>query len=276
MVGFPRLCGSAYNRLTYLLAEQILWQGFRPIVNRWRRETLDLPPTPWRGYMDQLGTERIPILNGFSSHVVPHPQDWGPHVHVTGYWFPEDRTWQPPDDLRAFVEAGPPPVFIGLGSMPVRDPEKTVRIVLEALRQSGQRGILHAGWGGLRAEALPPEVFAIDYAPYDWLFPRMAMIVHHGGSGTTAFGLGAGVPCCALPMLFDQFMWGRRIAALGVGPAPIPFRQLTVDRLAEAIDRGVHDGQMRAESAALGARIREERGTTRAIEIIGGTQNQGG
>lgn len=268
LMGFPALPLPGYNRLTYSIAQQMGWQVFRPIINRWRRQVLELPPLPLSGYLHQMGTQRFPVLNGFSAHVVPRPSDWGDHVYITGYWFPEDETWQPPDDLRAFIESGPPPVFIGFGSMPVRNPKRTTEIILEALKRSGQRGILHTGWGGIGDGDLPDYVFKITYAPYGWLFPRMAMVIHHGGSGTTAFGLRAGVPNLVVPLIFDQFFWGGRIAALGVGPEPIPHRRLSAERLARAITIAVNDQQMRQRAGELGQRIGAENGIANAIEVI--------
>lgn len=268
VMGFPKLPLPGYNKATYYLGEQIAWQMFRAVINRWRKQTLSLPPLPIAGYFDQLGTRRIPILNGFSRHVVQRPADWGEHIHVTGYWFPEDRHWQPPADLQAFIEAASPPVFIGFGSMPVKDPQKTTNIILKALEQSGQRGILHTGWGGIGNQALPDYVFKIDYVPYRWLFPRMAMVIHHGGSGTTSFGLAAGIPSCVVSFVFDQFYWGDRIAELGVGPKPIRHAKLTVERLRQAIDLGVRDAQMRQRARELGQKIRAENGIENASLFI--------
>jgi len=203
LMGFPKLPIPGYNKATYFLGEQMAWQMFRKVINRWRMQALKLPPIPLKGYFERLGTHQIPIVNGFSQHVVPRPDDWNEHIHITGYWFPEHKDWTPPNDLLSFIEAGDPPVFIGFGSMPVKDPQRTTNMILEALKQAGQRGILHMGWGGLGNQSLPGNVFKIDYAPYDWLFPRMAMAIHHGGSGTTAFGLRSGIPSCVISFIFD-------------------------------------------------------------------------
>jgi UDP:flavonoid glycosyltransferase YjiC (YdhE family) len=115
---------------------------------------------------------------------------------------------------------------------------------------------------------LPDYALAVDYAPYGWLFPRMAAVVHHGGSGTTGWGLRAGVPSLVVPFLFDQFYWGRRIATLGVGPEPIPFKKLTAGRLATAIRTAVDDDGLRRCAAALGAKIAAEHGLSTAVELI--------
>jgi UDP:flavonoid glycosyltransferase YjiC (YdhE family) len=268
MLAFPTRLGrfASYNKATYRIVEQLMWQWFRPAINRWRKQTLGLPKQSFWGYFEKIGTAQIPILNGFSSHVVPRPPDWGEHVHVTGYWFPEEEQWQPPADLRDFIEAGEPPVFFGFGSMSVRDPEKATAIIVAALKESGLRGILQAGWGGIGNESLPDNVFKADYVPYGWLFPKMAAVVHHGGSGTVALGLRAGVPSLILPFLFDQFYWGERVFELGVGAKPIPFRKLSVAGLAAELRSMTSDGLMRERAVALGAKIRAEDGVGQVVE----------
>ena len=270
LMGFPNLSLPGYNSMTYSLGEQVVWRMFRSVINEWRTKTLDLPPPPLKGYFHQLGTRELPILNGFSQHVVPRPADWNEHIHITGYWFLEEKPWKPPEDLLDFLDAGKPPVFIGFGSMPVKNPHRTTEIVLEALKRSGQRGILHSGWGGLGNISLPENVFKVDYVPYNWLFPRTAMIFHHGGSGTTSYALRSGIPSCVVPFVFDQFYWGGRIARLGVGPASIPVRNLTVERMRNAIESGVNDPHIRQRAFELGRRIRAENGIRTAVNIIDG------
>jgi UDP:flavonoid glycosyltransferase YjiC (YdhE family) len=268
LMGFPRWRLPGYNRFSYRVATSLIWLLYRPIINRWRKETLQLPPTRWRGYFDQLGTARIPVINGFSPIVVPRPIDWNEHIHLTGYWFPEEEAWQPPDDLRAFIEEGSPPIFIGFGSMPVKNPQRTTQIIFDAIQRTHQRAILQAGWGNLGQQDLPPNIFKIDYAPYSWLFPRMSLIIHHGGSGTTGFALRSGVPSMVVPFLFDQFFWGRRSNELGVGPPPIGFKRLTVDRLAQAIAQSIDNRSMQQRAQKIGAKIRQEKGIEAAIKII--------
>jgi sterol 3beta-glucosyltransferase len=268
LMGFPHLPLPGYNKATYYLGEQMAWQMFRTVINRWRKQTLNLPSLPIAGYFGQLGTRQIPIVNGFSQHVVPRPKDWNEHIHMTGCWFPEDMHWQPPSDLLAFIEAGSPPVFIGFGSMPIKDPQRTTNIILEALKQTGQRGILHMGWGGIGNQSLPDNVFKIDYAPYDWLFPRMAMVIHHGGSGTTAFGLRSGIPSCVVSFVFDQHYWGERIAVLGADSKPIRYKGLTINRLMEVIYIGINNSQIRQKAAELSEKIKAENGIKNAMTIF--------
>jgi UDP:flavonoid glycosyltransferase YjiC (YdhE family) len=151
-----------------------------------------------------------------------------------------------------------------------RNPEQTANLVINALNQTGQRGILLSGWGGLRKTDLPETIFMIDSAPHHWLFPRMAAVVHHGGAGTTGEGLRAGVPSVIVPFFGDQPFWGQRVAAMGVGPNPIPRQKLTVDRLAGAIQEAVMDSKMRKLAANLGSTIRAENGVLQAVRLIQG------
>jgi len=210
------------NLLTHAAVAQALWLPTSKVINRWRA-SLGMRPIGVRGLTAYRLQRRIPTIFGYSDRVMPRPADWPAHVHVAGYWFVNQTgIWQPPADLAAFLAEGPPPVSIGFGSMKVRDPLAAKHLVLEALRRTGQRAVVLGGWAGLGRGALPPTVFAADAVPHDWLFPRVAAVVRHGGAGTTAAGLRAGVPSIITPFFGDQPLWGARVAELGVGPAPIP------------------------------------------------------
>lgn len=261
--------GDSYNWLSYSLCDHLLWQTVRPYVNAVRRAVLDLPPMPAEFPLERLWKQHHPHLYGFSSEVVPKPREWGDWVHVTGYWFldrPED--WQPPADLVDFLDSGPAPVSVGFGSVQIQNPEETTALVLKALARTRQRGILLTGWGGLSQSDLPDSVFKLESIPHDWLFPRMAAVVHHGGAGTTAAALRAGVPSVVIPRFTDQPFWGFRVAQLGVGPRPIPRSQLSVERLADAIQVAVDDKAIKARAAALGRRLQAEDGVAQAVEAF--------
>jgi sterol 3beta-glucosyltransferase len=261
--------GADLNRLSYQLARQVIWQGFRSADTLVRRKELDLPAAPLLGPYNYKSVSSYPVLYGFSPAVIPQPSDWDTHIHITGYWFLEpDINWAPTQALIDFLQAGPAPIYVGFGSMSTTKPEETTRLVLEALARTKQRGIILSGWGGLHIEDLPNSVFAIDSVPFSWLFPQMAAVVHHGGAGTTAAGLRAGVPSIVIPFFADQPFWGQRVAELGVGPTPIPLKKLTVDRLTQAIDRAVNDQAMRQRAAALGAKIQAEDGVANAVAVL--------
>jgi sterol 3beta-glucosyltransferase len=269
---FPRLrLGGTYNLLTHILAEQFLHQLTRQFINRWRKCS-HLPAIPFSRWPYSQLHGPLPILFSFSPSVVPKPPDWGENVHITGYWFLDHAPdWQPPARLVDFIESGPAPVYVGFGSMVHRNPQQTVNLVHEALERSGQRGVLVAGWSGLAEAHFPrrsPNLLVLDAIPHAWLFPRMAAVVHHAGSGTTGAGLRAGVPSVLVPYMGDQLFWAQRVTELDVGPRPIPRRQLTSERLAAAITSAVTDHGLRARAATMGERIRAEDGVGRAIEII--------
>ncbi|MBA2682007.1 MAG: glycosyltransferase family 1 protein [Ktedonobacteraceae bacterium] len=258
------------NKPSHRLAQQILWQSaIRPGSNQARTQVLQMAPSPFWGPFASLERQKRPVLYGYSPQVLPHPKDWDDSLHVTGYWFLEPPVgWKPPQDLMNFLQSGPPPVYIGFGSMASSKPEEVANIALQALARTGQRGVLYEGWGGLKKEQLPEGVFMTSSIPHTWLFPRMAAVVHHGGVGTTAAGLAAGVPSIITPFFADQPFWGQRAYELGVGPKPIPQRHLNADNLTQALDRALSDREMRKRAAALGERIRAENGIAQAMTII--------
>jgi sterol 3beta-glucosyltransferase len=260
--------GGSFNLLSWQLVLQMLWLGVGPIFNQARKKVLGLPPSSLvETYHSD--SSKGPMFYGFSPSVIPRPADWKDGVHVTGYWFLDPaEDWTPPPALVDFLQAGPPPVYIGFGSMSSRKPEETAELVINALTKTGQRALLFSGWGGLHKEDLPDSVLMIDSIPHAWLFPRAAAVVHHGGAGTTAAGLRAGVPSIVVPFNFDQPFWGQRVHKLGVGPRPIPRSRLTVDRLAQAIQEVVTNTSMRQRAAELGLKIRAEDGIANAVDLI--------
>lgn len=265
----PNWLGPAYNRLSYFLAVQALWMLVRSSVNTVRRETLHLPPLAFQWLTDQLRPQRLPFLYGYSPHVLPCPADWGDWNHVTGYWFLNHApAWQPPAALVDFLAAGPPPVYIGFGSMNSGNPQETIQTVLKALARTKQRGVLLIKQSELGNAQVPDAVFTIESIPHDWLFPRMAVIVHHGGAGTTAAALRAGVPSVVIPFFAEQPFWGKCVFELGVGPKPIPRKHLSEEQLTTAIQLAVSDEGMRRRASALGERIRAEDGVACAVEIV--------
>lgn len=260
---------GAYNMLVHNIAIQLAWQLFRGAINRNRADVLDLPPLPFTGPFKQLYKEGHPEFYGFSPSVLPKPADWGESLHVTGYWYLDtDPEWQPPADLVDFLQAGPPPVYIGFGSMSNRDPERITRLSVMALARARQRAVLMAGWGGLSKNDLPDHIFPVDAIPHDWLFPRVSAVVHHGGLGTTAEGLRAGVPSVIIPFFADQPFWAQRVFKLGVGPRYIPLKHLSVRNLSDAICAATGDSAMRRRASALAKRIRAENGVGKAVHLF--------
>lgn len=245
--------------MSHRLSDSALWMSFRGPMTTARKQVLELTgePTAARGQ---------PVLYGFSRHVVPLPTGTDRSRFATGYWvLPTTEGWAPSSELEAFLARKGTVVTIGFGSMASRDAEALTRLVLGAVRSAGVRAVLVAGWGGLKASTTGDDVFFADSLPHEWLFPRMAAVVHHGGAGTTGTALRAGVPSVVVPFTMDQPFWGSRVEALGAGPKPIPRKSLTEQRLADALRAATGDAPMRERAAALGAQLRAEDGVAEAV-----------
>lgn len=261
--------GEVLNRASYapLHASSAAYYGE---LRRWRA-ALGLPrPARFAApHRDAAGRD-VPTLYPASPSVVPPPTDWPATTWMTGYWFSEDDE-KPDGALAAFVDAGPPPVVIGFSSMVGRDAAGRTRMVVDAVKEASVRAVLVSGWGGLAESALqhvPEQIFVTPVAPFAWLFRRTAAVVRHGGAGTTAEGLRAGVPALVCPFFGDQPYWGARVHSLSVGPRPIPQKRLSTPRLAAAIAEMIRDEGMRKRAQTLGAAIRTERGVETAVAFL--------
>ncbi|GAA3080843.1 hypothetical protein GCM10020000_78380 [Streptomyces olivoverticillatus] len=208
-----------------------------------------------------------PVLHGFSTALVPRPSDWRSGLEVVGTWWPHvDAAERLPADLEDFLGAGPRPVFIGFGSMAAGEGERLSEIAVRALRRAGLRGILQTGSAGLAADG--DDILTIEDVPHALLFPRLASVVHHAGAGTSAAALRAGVPAVTVPVTADQPFWAGRLAALGAATDPIPFRSLTAERLADALDQTVKQQAYARAAASAAQHMATEDGAGRAVKLI--------
>lgn len=266
---FIKPLNKYYNLLTHRLNNAIYWLGSRFVYNLVRRESPHLPPLdgwPFRASIERPAT---PLLFAISPSVLDQNTGWQEGVHVTGYWFLEPHTdWHPPDELDGFISNGTPPIYIGFGSTSAAKAQWQAQVAIKALEISGQRGILFMPSDNIDGIKLPPSIFRIDSVPHPWLFPRMTAVVHHGGAGTTAQGLRAGIPNIIVPFTTDQPYWARRVEKLGAGPEPIPARYLTAEKLASAIHLAVNKPEYRHASGQLSNKISTERGVLQAVNLI--------
>lgn len=267
--------GPAYRRLTHILNTAAFKYGGRFLYRKVRASHPELPGlAPWP--FDGNAGARLPIVFGYSPRVLPSPPDWPPNAYVTGYWvLPPPDGWTPPRALVRFLEDGPPPVYFGVGSMRSHRMEDRLRAATQAIEATGQRGILGVPLTAARGIA-SEQFFAVEGIPHAWLFPRMRLVIHHGGAGTTGAAVRAGVPSMATPFTADQAFWGRQIARLGVGPAPLPAGRLTAPRLAAAIDGALRDSAMQQKALELGRAVSGEDGVAAAIQIITHALDRGG
>lgn len=266
---FDLSLGPTYNRATHRAIEQLVWLPWRPILSRWRKATLRLPPLPSIGWAERTAARGDLFLYGVSPRVVPRPADWPARFHVTGYWFLDPpHGWQPPDDLCAFLDSGPPPLSVGFGGSGADADAALGELVLRAIAIAGRRAVVATAERAEPPASLPASIYPAGPVPHAWLFPRMAATVHHAGAGTVAEALRAGVPSVCMPFGADQFFWARHVAELRCGPPPVSRRGLTAERLAAAIDASLNDPIFRARAAAIGAQIAAERGVERAVALI--------
>ncbi|MFE7550256.1 glycosyltransferase [Streptomyces gardneri] len=206
-----------------------------------------------------------PVLHGYSELVVPRPRDWPAGLEMSGYWWPHE-TGQLSRELEDFLAAGPRPVFVGLGSATVPDPERVSREIVTALRAAKVRGIVQRGWAGLGA--VGDDILTVDEVPHSLLFPRTAAVVHHAGAGTTGAVLRAGVPSVPVPVQFDAAFWASRLTALGTAPGVVPLRRLTSGALAGALRRATTDDSHRARARALADRLAAEDGVAPVLAAL--------
>lgn len=262
-----RSLGPRGNRWAADAGTWLVDRLYRGVAADLRRE-LGLPKNSPRELRRERTAAEWPVLHGYSALVAPRPEDWRPGLEVTGYWWPPaSPDWEPSDELATFLADGPPPVFVGLGSVMTDSARarELSEIFVRAADLAGVRMIVQSGWAGL--DVGTDRVLTIGEAPHDWLFPQTAAVAHHCGAGTVAAGLRAGVPTIALPGYGDGAFWAARLRDVGACAATVPQRRLTAERLADAI-RAAHDPTLKACTDRIAAGINAEDGIGQAISII--------
>jgi UDP:flavonoid glycosyltransferase YjiC (YdhE family) len=256
-----------FNRLSYVIqaAQQSYYDFPR---DRMRAKLLGLRSRKRNGFSKNAFGENIPALHAYSPTLSPRPGDWPETTVVTGFWrLEDDSAWKPDADFQRFLAAGPPPVYLGFGSMPWGASRNT-EIITKALRLWGGRVVIGQGWGGIKAEDLPETVYSISRAPHTELFKYVSAVVHHGGAGTTHTGLYAGRPTFVVPQFFDQPYWGKRVYELGCGPAPVRLRKLTPGLLAAALEELSTDTSYAVAARELRERLLNEDGAGYAADVV--------
>lgn len=260
--------GRAWNAASYQLGYILISTLEKYYLSDWRKEH-GLPPRKLESTPSyEMNGHIIPVLYAMSPLVVPRPASWGANIHMTGYWLDDNISdFEPEEGLKAFLEAGEKPVYVGFGSMVGGDMGETLSIVLKAIQRSGVRVILSTGWGGVEIPA-SPNVYVAGFVPHDWLFTRVQAVVHHGGAGTLAAGIVAGLPTLVIPFGGDQPFWGERVRQLGIGPKPIPREKLSARKLTKALVELTTEKRYQVAAKELGIRLCTEDGVVNAANII--------
>ncbi|MEU6238903.1 glycosyltransferase, partial [Kitasatospora sp. NPDC047058] len=259
VVGGTHSLGAWGNRLAGALGQRVVDRLHADAAGR-LRERLGLPALPQGAQRRRQEQRNWPVLHGYSPSLVPRPADWRSGLDVVGTWWPyAPPGYRLPGEVEDFLQAGPPPVFVGFGSMAAGDGERLSELAVRALRRAGVRGVLQSGWAGLAAAG--DDILTVGELPHAHLLPRTAAVVHHCGAGTSAAGLRAGVPAVPVPVLADQPFWAARLARIGAATDPVAFAELTVDRLAAGIRRAVTEEPLlrQARAAARARRPGEHR-----------------
>ncbi|KAJ5306895.1 hypothetical protein PENANT_c003G01867 [Penicillium antarcticum] len=226
------------NFVSYAVVDMMIWEGLGDLVNTWRKKFLALDDLDAITAPSLIHRLHIPYSYLWSPALLPKPKDWPENVDICGFSFlPTKSDYEPPKEIADFLEAGPTPIYVGFGSIVVDDQVSLTKIVFEAIQNAGQRAIVSKGWGNLGVDEVdvPDNILIIGSVPHDWLFQQVSCVIHHGGAGTTAAGLSLACPTIIIPFFGDQQFWGKIVARAGAGPVPIPHKQLTAEKLTEAI-----------------------------------------
>ncbi|XP_059308160.1 sterol 3-beta-glucosyltransferase UGT80A2-like isoform X2 [Lycium ferocissimum] len=251
-----RVKQSVGYRLSYQVVDGLIWLGIRDVINDFRKKKLKLRPITYLSNSNSFNPD-VPYGYIWSPHLVPKPKDWGPKIDVVGFCFLDlASNYEPPESLVKWLEDGEKPIYIGFGSLPVQEPEKMTEIIVQALEITGQR-----------VKQPKDFVYLLDNCPHDWLFLQCAAVVHHGGAGTTAAGLKAACPTTVVPFFGDQPFWGERVHARGVGPAPIPVDEFSLEKLVTAI-QFMLDPKVKERALELAKAMENEDGVTGAVKAF--------
>lgn len=265
---WPHL-GSWWCRLSYRLGYLLISLLEKRYLTEWRRDN-GIRQRCLRTKPDySCNGHRIPAIYATSPLLMPRPDNWDEKIYMSGFWWEAPMSdYDPPQELLDFIALGEKPIYIGFGSMVSGDMDETFRIVHDAVVKSGVRAVIASGWAAEKQPVNTDKIHYVDFVPHDWLFQHVTAAVHHGGAGTTASSLRAGLPTLIVPFGGDQPFWGDRVHQAGCGPVPVPRDSMTVDQLAAAL-RDLNDNALyREKAAAMGEKMRREKGVQNAADII--------
>lgn len=246
------------NHGSLRLTNQLFWLAFKKTLNTARESLLGL--SPWKAL-----PAGHPMLYGISPTILPQPSDWPSYALMCGQWVSPTDSFSPPPELAAFLRAGPPPIYVGFGSMAGIDAKRTAETLVSAL--DGRRALFYPGWSGMDNVVFPDNIQCIGPTPHDWLFPQTAAVVHHGGSGTAHSATRAGKPSVVVPFAGDQFFWAQRLARLGVAPPALNGRHFNAGALANAL-AFTEKPEVRERAIRAGENMAREDGVGTAVAAI--------
>ena len=257
------------NYFSHLFSTKVFWHlGNTGYYQLRKKAPQDFPSKLFWPFNPSNTDSQTPLIFAISPQILPTPKEWSlPHIHQPGYFFLEEQKYNPPPEVENFLKSGKPPICVTFGSMVNPDIQRVTQSILEAAQHLGERVIILTGWGGWKPEAHSENFFFIESVPHSWLFPQCKLVVHHGGAGTTAAGLKAGIPAIIIPHTADQPFWGNRVAEIGVGPSPIHIKHVTTGKLVQAIE-AAKSKPMREKAEKISQLIQTENGISKTISLI--------
>jgi UDP:flavonoid glycosyltransferase YjiC (YdhE family) len=238
--------------------------------------------SPYNKLRKRLGLKKVksfdelisPYLNiiPISPHVCPPNEFWEEKNKVVGYWFDSEREgYKPPDYLLNFVQSGPLPIVVSLGAMGFESKKEREKLdmLVSAISNAGMRGIIQGFNRTLETYKLPENIIRVGTVPHSWLFKYAYCVIHHGGFGTTASTIKAGVPSIVIPHVLDQYYWGNKVYELKLGPAPLKSKDLSQKKLLNAISTLKKNyTEISNNAKLLSKQIQTEDGLEKTIRLI--------
>ncbi|KAK6217964.1 hypothetical protein LQW54_003020 [Pestalotiopsis sp. IQ-011] len=250
------------NALSYSVVEFLTWQGLGDVINEWR-DKLDLEAMTFSDGPGLAETLEISFTYWWSPALVPKPSDWGPHIDVCGFFFRDPPSYSPPPELAQFLQSGPPPIYIRFGSIVLDDPDRMTDMILEAVKRTDVRALISRGWSNLGG-AETENVMYLGDCPHEWLFQHVAAVIHHGGAGTTAYGLLNGRPTTIVPFFRRSTILGRDGRCGRRWTYTHSQQSLTVENLEAAI-KFCLSAEAQTAAQGIAAKMRSESGVRAAV-----------
>lgn len=242
-----------------------LASGLRSMGPSARLVTSDSTSTTRERLRGLIQMSTAPAFVANSAQIVTPRRIGGRQIRATGYPF-LDLPAELPGDVAEFLDDGPEPVYVGLGSHTVPAVRDTLGHTVAAALELDHRAVVQRG-SGLEDLEHDDRVLFVDDVPHELLFPRVGAVVHHGGAGTTAQALRAGRPQVVLPFTMDQPFFARRVHEIGVGAAPVPAPDASTARLRAAFTETLAP-QVTARARSVGRIVRGEDGVGGAVAVI--------